>query len=301
MQRRRRAGPGAATPGRSAPRSRQAFVDLVAHPRLLRRCAGARAGSASRVRRRARDDQAVTGPGPGVWNWLREAACERAGKVVHFGIVARSARSERLLAAEAGAARRPRPRLLPAATSRSGFRSRTTRRSTCSSSASPSSCVRSGTTCARKIVVLLRERAHSTTELAEKLGLPKGTVGHHVKVLEKAGLIRVVRTRKVRALTERSTAAPRASSSSRAPTMQTARASGTSRRLPSVPRPRRCFPRSTTTGRPSPFCECASPTPTRAGSCAGSRSSSATSSPPTTRTASRTASPSRSSGRAPDA
>jgi DNA-binding transcriptional ArsR family regulator len=54
-----------------------------------------------------------------------------------------------------------------------------------------------------KLVVLLRERAASTTELAEKLGLPKGTVGHHVKVLEKAGLIRVVRTRKVRALTER--------------------------------------------------------------------------------------------------
>ena len=54
-----------------------------------------------------------------------------------------------------------------------------------------------------KLVVLLRERAASTSELAEKLGLPKGTVGHHVKVLEKAGLIRVVRTRKVRALTER--------------------------------------------------------------------------------------------------
>jgi DNA-binding transcriptional ArsR family regulator len=54
-----------------------------------------------------------------------------------------------------------------------------------------------------KLVVLLRERAASTSELAEKLGLPKGTVGHHVKVLEKAGLIRVVRTRKVRAVTER--------------------------------------------------------------------------------------------------
>ncbi len=54
-----------------------------------------------------------------------------------------------------------------------------------------------------EIVVILREQAHSTTELAEKLGLPKGTVGHHVKVLEKAGLIRVVRTRQVRALTER--------------------------------------------------------------------------------------------------
>ena len=54
-----------------------------------------------------------------------------------------------------------------------------------------------------RIVVLLRERAASTTELAEKLGLAKSTVGHHVKVLEKAGLIRVVRTRKVRAVTER--------------------------------------------------------------------------------------------------
>jgi DNA-binding transcriptional ArsR family regulator len=33
--------------------------------------------------------------------------------------------------------------------------------------------------------------------------MPKGTVGHHVKVLERAGLIRVVRTRQVRALTEK--------------------------------------------------------------------------------------------------
>jgi DNA-binding transcriptional ArsR family regulator len=54
-----------------------------------------------------------------------------------------------------------------------------------------------------KIVILLRDRAYSTTELADKLGLPKGTVGHHVKVLEKVGLIQVVRTRQVRALTER--------------------------------------------------------------------------------------------------
>ena len=54
-----------------------------------------------------------------------------------------------------------------------------------------------------RIVVLLRENAHSITELAESLDLPKGTVGHHVKVLEKAGLVRVVRTRQVRALTER--------------------------------------------------------------------------------------------------
>jgi len=53
-----------------------------------------------------------------------------------------------------------------------------------------------------KIVTLLRDRAQSTTELAEQVGLAKGTVAHHLKVLEAAGLIRVVRTRKVRALTE---------------------------------------------------------------------------------------------------
>jgi DNA-binding transcriptional ArsR family regulator len=51
--------------------------------------------------------------------------------------------------------------------------------------------------------MLLRERAASTTELAQALGVPKGTVGHHLKVLERAGLIRVVATRQVRALTER--------------------------------------------------------------------------------------------------
>ncbi len=54
-----------------------------------------------------------------------------------------------------------------------------------------------------KIVSLIRDRAKSTQELSRELGLPKGTVGHHVKVLEHAGLIRVVRTRKVRAVTEK--------------------------------------------------------------------------------------------------
>jgi DNA-binding transcriptional ArsR family regulator len=54
-----------------------------------------------------------------------------------------------------------------------------------------------------RIVVMLRERAQSVTELAEKLNMPKGTVGHHVKVLETAGLVQVVRTRRVRAVTEK--------------------------------------------------------------------------------------------------
>ncbi len=53
------------------------------------------------------------------------------------------------------------------------------------------------------VIALLRERAFSTQQLSEKLGVPKGTVGHHLKVLEHAGLIRVVRTRKVRAVTEK--------------------------------------------------------------------------------------------------
>jgi DNA-binding transcriptional ArsR family regulator len=54
-----------------------------------------------------------------------------------------------------------------------------------------------------RIVMMLRERAASTSELAVALEMPKGTVGHHAKVLETAGLIHVVRTRKVRALTEK--------------------------------------------------------------------------------------------------
>jgi DNA-binding transcriptional ArsR family regulator len=52
-----------------------------------------------------------------------------------------------------------------------------------------------------RILVLLGERAATTTELAEALERPKGTVGYHLKVLERAGLVRVVRTERVRALT----------------------------------------------------------------------------------------------------
>jgi DNA-binding transcriptional ArsR family regulator len=53
-----------------------------------------------------------------------------------------------------------------------------------------------------RIVAILRERAATTTELAEQVGLAKGTVAHHLKVLENAGLVKVVRTRRVRAVTE---------------------------------------------------------------------------------------------------
>ena len=50
---------------------------------------------------------------------------------------------------------------------------------------------------------LLNERAASITELADAVGRPKGTVGYHVKVLEDTGFVRVVRTRQVRAMTEK--------------------------------------------------------------------------------------------------
>jgi DNA-binding transcriptional ArsR family regulator len=54
-----------------------------------------------------------------------------------------------------------------------------------------------------QLIQLLRDRARSTQEISAELSIPKGTVGHHLKVLESAGLIRVVRTRKVRAMTEK--------------------------------------------------------------------------------------------------
>ena len=53
------------------------------------------------------------------------------------------------------------------------------------------------------ILGLLHERAASVTELASALERPKSTVAHHVHVLAEAGLLRVVRTRRVRAIEER--------------------------------------------------------------------------------------------------
>src|SRR5699024_6907351 len=52
----------------------------------------------------------------------------------------------------------------------------------------------------QEIIQLLSERAATITELAAALDKPKGTVGHHMQVLADAGLVRVVRTEKVRAL-----------------------------------------------------------------------------------------------------
>ena len=54
-----------------------------------------------------------------------------------------------------------------------------------------------------EVMALLSERAATITQLAAAMGKPKGSVGYHVKVLEQAGLVRVVRTNKVRAMTEK--------------------------------------------------------------------------------------------------
>jgi DNA-binding transcriptional ArsR family regulator len=53
------------------------------------------------------------------------------------------------------------------------------------------------------ILGLLTERAATVSELSVALERPKSTVAHHVNVLTTAGLVAVVRTRRVRAIEER--------------------------------------------------------------------------------------------------
>ena len=53
------------------------------------------------------------------------------------------------------------------------------------------------------ILDLLLERAATVGELAAAIGRPASTVAHHVGVLTDAGMLRVVRTRRVRAIDER--------------------------------------------------------------------------------------------------
>ena len=53
------------------------------------------------------------------------------------------------------------------------------------------------------ILDLLLERAATVAELAAAVSRPKSTVAHHVNVLVEAELLRVVRTRRVRAIDER--------------------------------------------------------------------------------------------------
>lgn len=54
-----------------------------------------------------------------------------------------------------------------------------------------------------QILDLVLERAATVTELAAALDRPKSTVAYHVDVLVDVGMLRVVRTRQVRAIEER--------------------------------------------------------------------------------------------------
>jgi DNA-binding transcriptional ArsR family regulator len=53
------------------------------------------------------------------------------------------------------------------------------------------------------ILDLVLERAATVAELAAAVARPRSTVAHHVNVLVQAGMLRVVRTRRVRAIDER--------------------------------------------------------------------------------------------------
>jgi DNA-binding transcriptional ArsR family regulator len=53
------------------------------------------------------------------------------------------------------------------------------------------------------LLELVLERAATVTEMAQAVDRPKSTVAYHVNILVAAGLFRVVRTRRVRAIDER--------------------------------------------------------------------------------------------------
>ncbi|WP_412543415.1 winged helix-turn-helix domain-containing protein [Longispora sp. K20-0274] len=53
-----------------------------------------------------------------------------------------------------------------------------------------------------RMVNVLRQRPATLRQLTEVLGLTKGTIGYHVRVLRDAGLVRLAETRQVRGGTE---------------------------------------------------------------------------------------------------
>ncbi|CAM5491057.1 ArsR/SmtB family transcription factor [Streptomyces avidinii] len=53
-----------------------------------------------------------------------------------------------------------------------------------------------------RMVNVLRQRPATLRQLAEVLGMSKGTIGYHVRVLREAGLVRLSETRQVRGGTE---------------------------------------------------------------------------------------------------
>ncbi|MET7994313.1 helix-turn-helix domain-containing protein [Amycolatopsis sp. NPDC005232] len=54
-----------------------------------------------------------------------------------------------------------------------------------------------------RVLAVLRDGPATITQIAVRLDLAKGSSSYHVRVLERAGLIHVVRTRKVRGVVER--------------------------------------------------------------------------------------------------
>jgi DNA-binding transcriptional ArsR family regulator len=54
-----------------------------------------------------------------------------------------------------------------------------------------------------RMLGLLDDKGMTITQLARRLGVLKGSASYHVRLLERAGLVRVVRTRKVRGVVER--------------------------------------------------------------------------------------------------
>lgn len=54
-----------------------------------------------------------------------------------------------------------------------------------------------------RIMAVLRFEPTTITQVAERVGLAKGSSSYHIRLLERAGLVKVVRTRKVRGVTER--------------------------------------------------------------------------------------------------
>ncbi|MFI5762341.1 ArsR/SmtB family transcription factor [Streptomyces sp. NPDC051563] len=54
-----------------------------------------------------------------------------------------------------------------------------------------------------RIMAMLRFEPATITQIAARVGLAKGSSSYHVRLLERAGLVKVVRTRKVRGVNER--------------------------------------------------------------------------------------------------
>ena len=60
-----------------------------------------------------------------------------------------------------------------------------------------------GSLARHRVLRVLRDGPATVTQIAERLGIAKGSSHYHVRVLAKAGLIHIVETRKVRGVEER--------------------------------------------------------------------------------------------------